>query len=269
MSVLKRIYKDGTITRISTNEPVNTLEGGGGGSGNAVLNRNVPPNAILRASDTRTPTLVGSDSLTFQILGEKGLMDLCGNMIVSSNIYDRDGRMYHKSHEFKRNQYFTLSGVEDENNYHIDVSLSLVLRREFVDGTENREVDPLILSPPVSDGTQRISYVIKYNQLFNTNNFSQGVIDNKYSGTFYNETANIGILNGAIFDSRESIEFIDPEFTHKIEDGNVVIQSLYRIGTLNGLEYQYGNLYYDIELMTSKYIIVTNWDYQIIVTPSN
>jgi hypothetical protein len=284
MSTIRRIYKDGTITRVATNEPVHT-EGGGG---NLTLSRKIPKNAVLIASDNpKAPGLVGSDKLLFRIMNKEddfrgdalknhGLMEMAGNLVIdaSYDIYDTEGRTYEKSYEFKANGYIGLSGEEIDATYNVDVNIEIVIQRTF-EG-ENLTGHRLVLNPTTTDmnlknyhpvgevGTGRILYVVHYKQLFNSGLFLQGVLDSNYYGAFDNETGNLVRINGTVFDTKD--EFLEPIFSHRIEGDDVIISTSYRIGSLTKAELSYGNFYYDIQLMSSKHIVVKNWEYNVIVS---
>jgi hypothetical protein len=275
MSTIKRIYRDGTMTRVATNEPVNVCNTGSNG---VSLSRFVTPNAILIANDNpKTANLLtGSELLKFRIMNKEddykgdliknhGLMEVKGNVVVNDayDVYDNAGRIYERSFEFKTNGYKEL-GAETTGNYRIDVSLSIVIQRKF--DTENITGNRLVLTKdctPINGiGTGKILYIIKYKQIFNTNNFIQGVVDSNYYGSFDGETADFVRINGSIFDTND--QFVEPEFKHSIDGENVVISTTYSIGELSS--YQYGNFYYDIQLMSSKHIVVKNWEYSVIVS---
>lgn len=286
MSTIKRVYKDGTMTRVATNEPVH-IEGFMG----LTLSRKIPKYAVLVAGDNpKIPSLMGNDKLIFRIMNREddargdplknhGLMEMKGNLVLdaSYDIYDTEGRTYEKSYEFKANGYIGLSGEEIDGNYNINVHIEITLQRKFAgeDLTDHR----LVLNPtttvlgeknyhPVGQvGTGRILYVVKYKQLFNTPAFVQGVVDSNYYGSFDNETGNFVRINGTVFDTKE--EFLEPIFSHRIEGDNVIISTTYRIGTLSKEEMAYGNFYYDIHLMSSKHIVVKHWEYNVVTEIQN
>lgn len=283
MSTIRRVYRDGTMTRIATNEPVH-IEGFMG----LTLSRKIPKYAVLVAGDNpKIPSLMGNDKLIFRIMNREddargdplknhGLMEMKGNLVLdaSYDVYDTEGRTYEKSYEFKANGYIGLSGEEIDGNYDIDVDINITIQRKFAgeDLTDHR----LVLNPtttvldgtnyhPVGEvGTGSILYVVRYKQLFNTNNFIQGITDSNYYGSFDNENGNFVRINGTVFDTKD--EFLEPSFSHHIEGDNVIISTTYRIGTLSKEEIAYGNFYYDIQLMSSKHIVVKDWNYNVSVS---
>jgi hypothetical protein len=273
--MIKRVYRDGTMTRVATNEPVNVCNTNANG---VSLSRFVTPNAVLVANDNpKTANLLtGSDLFKFRIMNKEddykgdliknhGLLEIKGNVVVNEayDIYDNAGRIYDRTFEFRTNGYKELT-PEQGGTYKISVDLSITVQRKFSEEniTGNRLVLTKDCTPVNGIGTGKVLYIIKYKQIFNTNNFIQGITDSTYYGSFDNENNEFVRINGTIFDTKD--EFIEPIFEHEVSGENVIVKTSYTIGELN--EYAYGNFYYDIQLMSSKHIVVKDWNYNVSVS---
>ena len=274
--MIKRVYRDGTMTRVATNEPVNVCNTNATG---VSLSRFVTPNAVLVANDNpKTANLLtGSDLFKFRIMNKEddykgdliknhGLLEIKGNVVVNDayDIYDNAGRIYDRTFEFRTNGYKELT-PEQGGTYRISVDLSITIQRKFSEEniTGNRLVLTKDCTPVNGIGTGKVLYIIKYKQIFNTNNFIQGITDSTYYGSFDNENGEEFVrINGTIFDTND--EFVEPIFEHDVSGENVIIKTSYNIGELNS--YEYGNFYYDIQLMSSKHIVVKDWNYNVSVS---
>jgi hypothetical protein len=239
-----RVYRDGSKFR--TAEPVHD-------GGSSVVVSGIPRKAIVFMTDSAAPVLTGNETLTYD--GSK-FMNLKGNFIVDNSflIYDDIGRTYQKSFEFKTNGHFNIvDGLDPSGAYTIVVELDIDVDNNL---TGNSLEEPVVLGDIIGGGKNL--FILKYKQIFNTNNYVQGIVESNYHGAFLNVDGSFVEINETIFDT--SGDVVAPIFVY--EDGH--IKATYTICTaLEGVEYI--NAYYDIEIMGSRRFVVRDWSFSLLL----